>query len=254
MTVLNDLARSMGMTEETFSNALRRVVNEEVTLTSTIDITYPEGTTVVPTGEVTVDPGNGEPTPPGLVFAVGEAPEGWSAVVDETTGSLTVTAPAGVEPDTEVTVTVTATGNDESVEIPVTITVKAAAGESDDPSTEVPVADPETVSLDLDTYRDLQAAAKLGWEAKATADKASRAAEVDQWIADGRINVAIRAKAISFMESDPAGARALYGSNPKNTIPVREIGHGQDLDTVQAGKNADFKSRADRVFRGANLY
>lgn len=256
MTVLNDLARSLGMTEKTFSDALRRVVNEEVTTTSTVEITYPEGTTVVPTGDVTVEP-TGELPPTGLVFAVGEAPEGWSAEVDETTGSLTVTAPAGAEPDTEVTVTVTATGNDEPVEIPVTVTVKAAAGEGRDGDGTAPPApgeNPDTVTLDMDTYRDLQAAATLGWEAKATADKTARVAEVDQWIADGRINVAIRAKAISFMEKDPAGARALYGSNPKNTIPVREIGHGQDPDTVNVGKNADFKSRADKVFRGANLY
>ncbi|WP_334137019.1 head maturation protease, ClpP-related [Corynebacterium variabile] len=256
VSALADLAREMGQDENKMRAALGRFLNEEVTLTSTIDITYPAGSTVVPTGSVTVEPGGGEPTPPGLVFAVGEAPEGWSAEVEETTGVLTVTAPAGAEPDEEVTVTVTVTGNDEPVELPVTITVKSASGEGDDATAEetVPAA-PEQVTLDMDTYRDLQAAAKLGWEAKATADKQGRADQVDTWIREGRINAAHRAKVITAMEKNEQAARDLYGNIPKNTIPVREIGHGQDSETTKAGARADLDKRAAAVFgRRSTLY
>lgn len=256
VSALADLAREMGQDENKVKAALGRFLNEEVTLTSTIDITYPEGSTVVPTGSVTVEPGGGEPTPPGLVFAVGDAPEGWSAEVEEATGVLTVTAPAGAEPDEEVTVTVTVTGNDEPVELPVTITVKSASGEGDDaPAEETVPAAPEQVTLDMDTYRDLQAAAKLGWEAKATADKQGRADQVDTWIREGRINAAHRAKVIAAMEKNEQAARDLYGNIPKNTIPVREIGHGQDPETEKAGARADLDKRAASVFgRRSTLY
>ena len=134
MSFLNELAQKMGKTEEQVLAALGRVMNEEVTVTSTVEVSYPEGTTVVPTGKATVEP-TGD-LPPGLVFAVGEVPEGWSAEVDETTGVLTVTAPAGAEPDAEVTVPVTVSGEGDPVELQVVIAVKAAADE------EAPAGDP----------------------------------------------------------------------------------------------------------------
>lgn len=255
MSALTELAREMGLPQNKVKQALGRFLNEEVEVTSTIDLSYPEGTTVVPTGKATVEP-TGE-VPPGLTFTVGEAPEGWSAEVDEATGVLTVTAPAGVEPDAEVTITVTATGT-EPVELPVTVTVKAAAGEEGDdaPATEEPApAAPGSVTLDMDTYRDLQAAAKLGWEAKATADKKGRVDQVDAWIREGRINAAHRAKVIAAMEKNEQAARDLYGNIPKNTIPVREIGHGQDPETEKAGARADLDKRAASVFgRRSTLY
>jgi hypothetical protein len=254
MSALTELAREMGLPENKIRAALGRVVNEEVEVTSTIDLTYPEGTTVVPTGKATVEP-TGE-VPPGLTFTVGEAPEGWTAEVDETTGVLTVTAPAGVEPDAEVTITVTATGT-EAVEIPVTVTVKAAAGEDgeeDAPASEPP-APAESVTLDMNTYHDLQAAAKLGWEAKATADKQARTDQVDTWIREGRVNSAHRAKVVAAMEKNEQAARDLYGNIPKNTIPTQEIGHGQDADTASAGVRADLDKRAAVVFgRRSTLY
>jgi ATP-dependent protease ClpP protease subunit len=254
MSALTELAREMGLPENKIRAALGRVVNEEVEVTSTIDLTYPEGTTVVPTGKATVEP-TGE-VPPGLTFTVGEAPEGWTAEVDETTGVLTVTAPAGVEPDAEVTITVTATGT-EAVEIPVTVTVKAAAGEDgeDDAPASEPPAPAESVTLDMDTYHDLQAAAKLGWEAKATADKQARTDQVDTWIREGRVNSAHRAKVVAAMEKNEQAARDLYGNIPKNTIPTQEIGHGQDEDTASAGVRADLDKRAATVFgRRSTLY
>ncbi|MGV0868694.1 head maturation protease, ClpP-related [Corynebacterium kalidii] len=236
------------LSKSEIKNMIREIMNEEVTVTSTIDISYPEGTTVVPTGKATVEP-VGEIPPTGLAFSVGEAPEGWTAEVEETSGVLTVTAPAGAEPDTEVELSVSIAGNDAPVEIPVTVSVKSAAGEDEETAeSPAPLEEPvpaDRVVLDMDTYNDLQAAAKLGWEAKASADKAARASLADQWISEGRVNAAHRAKVVAALEKNESAARDLYGNIPKNTIPVREIGHGRDADTDPA--KSDFRTRADAV-------
>lgn len=227
-------------------NVIREILNEEVTVTSVIDVSYPEGTTVVPTGKATVEPA-GE-VPPGLTFTVGEAPEGWTAEVDETTGVLTVTAPAGVEPDAEVTITVTATGT-EPVELPVTVTVKAAAGEDGD---EAPVADPtatpagpEMVTVPADTLAALQVAAKYGWAAKEQAEDAALVAEVDGFIRDGQAVAANRQRIIDAARKNPQ-VLADYRQVPKNLIPVKEIGHGRDPETAEASVSTDLRSRAAR--------
>lgn len=235
MTLLNELAQTLGKTEDQVLAALGRIMNEEVTVTSTVEVEYPEGTTVVPTGKATIEPVGD--LPPGLVFTVGEVPEGWSAEVDETTGVLTVTAPAGAEPDAEVAIPVTVSGEGDPVELQVGVAVKAAADEEEPSDAPAPATPPaETVTLDRDTYNDLVAAARNGWEAKNKADADARRKQVDTWIREGRINAAHRAKVVKAMDRDEAAARELYGSIPKNTIPVQEIGHGlaeeEELDGV----------------------
>ena len=232
-------------------NIVREIMNETVTVTSDVEVSYPEGSTVVPTGKVVIEP-QGELPPSGLVFAVGEAADGFVAEVDETTGVLTVTAPAGAEPDTEVALTVTVTGNDAPVELPVTVAVKSAAGDEEEAPAEVPApseepAPADRVVLDMDTYNDLKAAAQLGWEAKAKADESARVAKADRWIKEGRVNAAHRAKVIAALHTNEAAATELYGSIPKNTIPVAEIGHGRDVDAVKDAAKSDFRARADRL-------
>ncbi|MDN6352793.1 MAG: ATP-dependent Clp protease proteolytic subunit [Corynebacterium sp.] len=239
------------LSHEDVVNIVREVMNENVTVTSDVEVTYPEGSTVVPTGKVVIEP-QGELPPSGLSFAVGEAADGFVAEVDEETGVLTVTAPSGAEPDTEVALTVTVSGNDSPVELPVTVAVKAASSDEEEAPDEEPApseapALDDRVVLDVDTYNDLKAAAKLGWDAKDKADTASREAEVDQWIKDGRFNVATRSKAVALAHKDMDAARALYGSIPKNTIPVAEIGHGKDVDAAQDAAKSDFRARADRL-------
>lgn len=88
--------------------------------------------------------------------------------------------------------------------------------------------DPETVTLDIDTYRELQAAAKAGWDAAEANKQRDLEGEVEQWIKDGRISAALRGRAVKAIKADAAGARALYGSNPKGTIPRAEVGYGVD--------------------------
>lgn len=254
MTLLNELAQTLGKSEDQVLAALGRIMSEEVTVTSTVEVEYPEGTTVVPTGKATVEPVGDLPA--GLTFTVGEVPEGWSAEVDEATGVLTVTAPSGAEPDAEVTIPVTVSGDGEPVDLAVGVAVEAAA-EEDEPTEaapEAPATEPETVTLDRDTYNYLVAAAKHGADAKAKADADARAQQVDTWISEGRINAAHRAKVVAAMERDETAARELYGSIPRNTIPVREIGHAYDPESDDDGHTADLTKRAKRVFRGANLY
>ena len=241
MTLLNELAQTLGKSEDQVLAALGRIMNEEVTVTSTVEVEveYPEGTTVVPTGKATVEPVGD--LPEGLAFTVGEVPEGWSAEVDESTGALTVTAPNGAEPDAEVTIPVTVSGDGEPVDLAVGVAVKAAA-EEDEPTEaapEAPAAEPETITLDRDTYNYLVAAAKHGADAKAKADADARAQQVDTWIREGRINSAHRAKVVAAMDRNEAAARELYGSIPRNTIPVMEIGHGMESEDVDGVPSAE---------------
>lgn len=243
------------LSHEDVVNIVREVMNENVTVTSDVEVTYPEGSTVVPTGKVTIEP-QGELPPSGLSFAVGEASDGFVAEVDEETGVLTVTAPSGAEPDTEVALTVTVSGNDAPVELPVGVAVKSASSDEEEATEEAPAEEPapseapaldDRVVLDVDTYNDLKAAAQLGWDAKAKADESDRVAKADRWIAEGRVNAAHRAKVVAALHANEDAATELYGSIPKNTIPVAEIGHGKDVDAAQDAAKSDFRARADRL-------
>lgn len=217
LTALSGQKEDSGMgslSHQDVVNIVRKIMNEEVTVTSAVDITYPDGSSVVPTGKVTIEP-QGELPPSGLVFAVGEAPEGFVAEIDEVSGVLNVTAPAGAEPESEVELTVTVTGNDAPVEIPVTVAVKSAAGDEEEAPAEAPApsedpAPADRVVLDIDTYNDLKAAAQLGWEAKAKADESARVAKADRWIKEGRVNAAHRAKVIAALHTNEAAATELY--------------------------------------------
>lgn len=244
--ILNQLAQELGKSPEDVQAALSGFFNEEVTVTAKVDLTYPEDTTVVPTGAVEVGPN--EDVPAGLVFALGDTPDGWSGELNEESGVLKVTAPSDVEPDDEVAFTVTVEGDGEETEFTIPVTVKAAA-ESEDTDTApepapAPTASEDTVTLDAETYAELKAAAQHGWKAMEEQKEASLVAEVDGWIKEGRISAARRGKAIAAMKRDPEAARDIYGSNPAGTIPRAEIGYGKDVepDTSKA-----VRSKADQL-------
>lgn len=86
------------------------------------------------------------------------------------------------------------------------------------------------VLLDRDTYQELVAGAREGIAIRAQRDAKAREDEVDTWIKEGRINSALRRQAVAMAHRDIATARAFYGSNPPNTIPVKEIGHALTND------------------------
>lgn len=252
MSILNQLAKELGKSPEDVQNALSGFFNEEVTVTATVDLAYPEDATVVPTGAVEVAPV--DEVPAGVTFEVTNTPDGWSGEVAEDTGVLTVTAPANVEPDTEVEFTVTANGGDAPVELTAPVTVKAAANTDDSEGTDeestpgaapvAPAHEEGTVTLDAETYAELKAAAQHGWKAMEQQKEADLVAEVDGWIQEGRISAARRTKAIAAMKRDPEAARDIYGSNPAGTIPRAEIGYGKDVEP-DAVKN--LSAKADKV-------
>lgn len=112
---------------------------------------------------------------------------------------------------------------------------------------EEPAEDPdeaETVTLDLDTYRELQAAAKAGWEAAEADKQRALEGEVERWITDGRISAALRPKALKAIKADASAARATFGANPKGTIPRAEIGYGVDPANAEVEMTKDQKIQA----------
>lgn len=142
---------------------------------------------------------------------------------------------------------------DEPVEEPEAEAVEDTPEAVEEAAEEAP-AQPDTITLDRDTYEDLKMAAKLGWEAKNKADAAERAAEVDAWISEGRVNVARREKVLAHMEQDAEGARALYGNIPKNTIPRAEAGYGrEEADKGKAAKDA-LNQKAAGFLSAPDLY
>ena len=252
MSILNQLAQELGKKPEDVQNALSGFFNEEVTVTATLELAYPEDATVVPTGAVEVAP-VGE-VPAGVAFELTGTPDGWSGEVTEDTGVLTVTAPSNVEPDSAVEFTVTANGGDDPVELVVPVTVKAAANTDDSEDTNeestpdaesvAPAHEEDTVTLDAETYAELKAAAQHGWKAMEQQKEADLVAEVDGWIKEGRISAARRTKAIAAMKRDPEAARDIYGSNPAGTIPRAEIGYGKEVEP-EPSKN--LSEKADKV-------
>ncbi len=244
---IKNLAQELGVEPDVLREKLSGFFNEEVTVTATVDLTYPENNSVVPTGEVQVAPN--EDVPAGVTFELAGTPDGWAGEVAEDTGVLKVTAPANVEPDTEVQFTVAVNGGSgEPVELTVPVTVKAAANTEEEttqetaPETSAPAED--TITLDAETYAELKAAAQHGWKAMEQQKEASLVAEVDGWIKEGRISAARRTKAIAAMKRDAEAARDIYGSNPAGTIPRAEIGYGKDAEPDEA---KTVRAKADKV-------
>lgn len=233
VSILNQLAQELGKKPEDVKNALSGFFNETVEVSGQVDVTYPEETAVAPTERVTVEPTvantDGEAGGSlGLAFAVSNTPDGWDITVDESTGAVTAKAPAGVEPGDTVTATVTV---NESTEVPVAFKVRALADDDEQPTSTEGADAPggeesaNTVTLDRDTYNLLVSQAKHGAQAASDKAREARIAEVDNWISEGRVAAAQRDKVLSVMHENEALAREVYGSNPKNTVPMAEVGH-----------------------------
>lgn len=233
VSILNQLAQELGKKPEDVKNALSGFFNETVEVSGQVDVTYPEETAVAPTERVTVEPTvantDGEAGGSlGLAFAVSNTPDGWDITVDESTGAVTAKAPAGVEPGDTATATVTV---NESTEVPVAFKVRVLADDDEQPTSTEDVdasggeESANTVTLDRDTYNLLVSQAKQGAQAASDKAREARIAEVDNWISEGRVAAAQRDKVLSVMHENEALAREVYGSNPKNTVPMAEVGH-----------------------------
>lgn len=230
MTMLENLQKAITKDPAAFAKALAGIMGEAVEVNATVEVTYPE-TEIAPTEKITVTPivENGD-SAPGLEFAVTDTPDGYTAEVDDA-GVVTVTAPSGVEPGDTAALTITV--ND--VAVTLNLTVRALSNDSEDGAGEI-TPDPaaagagNTVTIDAESFAEMQAAAKEGWAAMEKRKEEKLVAEVDQWVKDGRISASLKAKAVAAIKRDADGARAVYGANPKGTIPRYEIGHGVDPD------------------------
>lgn len=224
MSVFDEIAAKVGKSPEDVEKALTGFFNEEITVTATVDISYPEISTVAPTDKITIHP-EGE-VPAGVAFAAGEAPEGWTVEVDESTGVVTVTAPSGVEPGDKIDIPVTVSGADDDTptELNVAVEVKAAASEDETDTSESPASD-DVVEVPRAMYDMLAAAYEANHEqVEANAAKA-REEVVDKWIAEGRFSAALRSKAIEAMNADESAARKVWGALPKGKINRAEKGY-----------------------------
>ena len=258
MSILNQLAKELGKKPEDVQNALSGFFNETVKVNTEVEISYPEDTQVVPTGKATITP-VGE-VPSGLTFTLGEVAEGWTAEVGEDTGVITVTAP-NEEPGEQLALTVTVeSGEGEPTELTADVIIKAAADDAPEPTSAEPAASgtpgglaDDAVSLDRETYNELKAAAKFGWQAMERDKESKLVAEVDAWVKDGRISASLRGKAVAAMKRDPQIARDLYGSNPKDTVPRAEIGYGVDDTDDGENPNTISDERKASIVRALNL-
>lgn len=251
MAFLNAVAQKLGvkatdLTETQVLAALEEAFNKQAA--NELAVTYSD-TEVAAGDEATVKP---EGAPEGAEFALADDAPEWASV-DAGSGELTL-APGDDVAAAEVSVKVDVTAEDETATAAVKVTVTAAAGDegegesgsdsgsgSDGASNSV-----KTVTLDEATYRDLVDAAELGWKAKLANEAKGRADEVDKWISEGRVNAARRSQVLSHMNSDPEGARALYGEIPKNTIPRAELGYGVGgEDGEPSGSSDTNKSRSE---------
>ena len=258
MSILNQLAKELGKTPEDVQNALSGFFNETVQVNTEVEISYPEVTQVVPTGKATITP-VGE-VPSGLTFALGEVADGWTAEVAEDTGVITVTAP-NEEPGEQLALAVTVqSGEGEPTELTAGVTIKAAADAEPEPTPAEPAAPGtpgelagDAVSLDRETYNELKAAAKFGWQAMERDKESKLVSEVDAWVKDGRISASLRGKAVAAMKRDPQIARDLYGSNPKDTVPRAELGYGVDDTADGENPNTISDERKAAIVRALNL-
>lgn len=248
----NALAKELGVSEDELKSKLTSLVkNEAVKISGEVDVTYPSDLTIVPTETIRVEPIVGDAAPAegdtpaeegaaptnsaavemaanGIEYAMGDVAEGFTADVDAATGVVTIKAPSGAEVGTTAAFTVKA--NDADVALSVKVRSLSdddneAAADSAEESSPAPAEPTNQVTLDRDTYNLLVSQAKQGAQAASDKAREARISEVDNWIAEGRVAAAQRDKVLSVMHENEALAREVYGANPKNTIPMTEVGH-----------------------------
>ena len=243
MAFEKDIAQMLGLKNASqaqilaaLKTALPRNLAEDDVVYPATEIAAGDIAEVSPEGEVAED----------MTFSV-SGPEGWDVEVEQATGVVTVSVPEDSEAG-ESTIDVTVSVGEESVTAALEVTVTAAGSGGSSGGDESGSGVEDRVVLDKQTFEDLKAAAALGWDAKAKSDKAARAAQVDKWVKEGRVNPAHRASVVASMEKDEKAARDLYGNIPRNTIPVVAIGHDQDPEASAEAEAESRKSRAGSLF------
>ena len=276
--IFDELAAKYGKSPEDVEKAFAGFFNESVQISGEVEVTYPSDVKIVPTEKIRIEPVIGDKSAEdtegnefaaevvdaepagesaavqlakqaGLTFTMGDVSEGFTAEVDEG-GIVTITAPSGAEVGSTADFTVLV--NETPVALAVTVRSLSeeteeeqdSGSESVDPVPAPPVepALENKITVDVDTWNELQARAKFGDEAYVKAQSDAREKKVDEWIRDGRISAGLRGKAIAAIHRDEEAAVALYGSNPKNTVPRGEVGYGR-----QSGEGVDPDAAARRA-------
>lgn len=117
--------------------------------------------------------------------------------------------------------------DDEPAETEVEDNSDETTVDDDAPTGEAETEDegPLTVTIDVDTLKELQEQAAYGVNAKRRDEENARAAVVDAAIKDNRISTAARGKWLKAMAADPEGTKAKLEQIPKDLIPRAELGH-----------------------------
>lgn len=108
------------------------------------------------------------------------------------------------------------------------------------PSAEATTFEPPegTVLIDAAAYAELQKGAQEGREALAAQTTARRDGIITKALEEGRIAPASKAQWRGMLDKDEDGTKALLASMPANTIPVEEIGVGDNKEFSDDAKNA----------------
>lgn len=249
MSIFDDLAKRFGTDAASVETALGKLLNASETVEAEVTVTAPDSVDVV-AGESTMISLEG--VQDGMTVEATTVPDSWDVQVDDA-GVATVTVPADAAEGAD-TVELTVTGVGDPVVFEVEVKVAAAPEPPQNEEETAPAASADTVTLDRETFEELKAAAHQGWEAAKASAARERADQVDQWITEGRVNPDRRAQVVEAMERDEKSARALYGAIPKNTIPVREIGHGKDDASQDAPTKTKKTEQVESLFASTDIF
>lgn len=108
------------------------------------------------------------------------------------------------------------------------------------PSAEATTFEPPegTVLIDAAAYAELQKGAQEGREALAAQTATRRDGIVTHALQEGRIAPASKAQWREMLDKDETGTKALLDSMPTNTVPVHEVGLGDNTEISDDAKNA----------------
>ncbi|QQB45352.1 Clp protease ClpP [Corynebacterium glucuronolyticum] len=226
MDVLNQLAQELGKKPEEVRNALSGFFNEQIEVATIVTAEYPDEVEVVPTGKVEVDPTEPLNDEAEVTAEVGD---GFTCEVGAA-GAVTVRATDEVKvgDTTDLAITV----GEETITVKVNV---VAADKVDKETPSEPAIDPdvapagdplgEMVEVPRAHFDYLNEVARNFGKAQAELDEKNNAARVDEDIAAGRFAAAMRLKALDALRADPQAYQRSWGSLPKNTVPVAELGN-----------------------------
>ena len=108
---------------------------------------------------------------------------------------------------------------------------EALAEQADEPAATTPTLPEGVTTISTEVLADLQAQAREGAEARAQQRTETRDRAIDAAVSEGRIAPAQREHFTTLYDADPTGTVAVLSKLAANTVPVRELGHGEAAQT-----------------------